>query len=595
MKVTCLLVFCLISIGQLTNGILHIKRAQYYTKVWSSKDFPIGGGQVSIWTPWTFIQGYYPLGDVLSVKTDKYPGAVKALLVYDAQDGSVAAPVNVVVESSYGNAEKEKHRGFTLFKMEGPPGYHCPGYVGAAEYHFNQNYTAEFFQHYRCVHERYLKDDQSIKFFMSIVDMHGPSENYDRTFMWTFSTASDQPSDTKLFMSAYMNTVDIEVKPKNVYTLNSALLTFTNPLYNYEAPLLVYETREVKIVNTDHYPSFYSLNGDMCCLLGHYPMPLLFRVTVNPNYVRRRDEAAPLAVPTSFRLIDDGTYDYMELVCPDHYVALGDFYKLSEAILKRYARCVHERYVTGGHWLAIRTGLSKVGTDNKLTDLTLPTFFAKREDKSRAPLLRRSSVSIQAGSDVDKIVIANYDDIWKNIQRQKPDLLDSISFNSYDCDATQGAPLLVTTSNEKGGTVVQLTVNHLVETPFRLELPQFGTFIEAPTPGNPHPSFTVKKVIVSNQKLGIDEDIFSQTSIRYTLKYVVKVKTSNWQVDAVIHDLDGGRRQIKLNGFAVMKSYSHAESNSVKYAEKKELSSDAPVLSFNWFTAVVLLFIFHLH
>ena len=177
----------------------------------------------------------------------------------------------------------------------------------------------------------------------------------------------------------------------------------------------------------------------------------------------------------------------------------------------------------------------------------------------------------------------------------KPDPFDSITFYSYDCDATQGAPLLVTTSNEKGGTVVELTVNHLVETPFRLELPEFGAFIEAPTPGSPHPSFTVKKVIVSNQKLGIDEDIFSQTSIRYTLKYVVKVKTSNWQVDAVIHDLDGGRRQIKLNGFAVMKSYSHAESNSVKYAEKKELSSDAPVLSFNWFTAVVLLFIFHLH
>ena len=381
MKVTCLLVFCLISIGQLTNGILHIKRAQYYTKVWSSKDFPIGGGQVSIWTPWTFIQGYYPLGDVLSVKTDKYPGAVKALLVYDAQDGSVAAPVNVVVESSYGNAEKEKHRGFTLFKMEGPPGYHCPGYVGAAEYHFNHNYTVEFFQHYRCVHKRYLKDDQSIKFFMSIVDHYDPTTKYDRTFLWTFSTASDQPTDTNLFMSAY--TMDHKMKrtnPKNVSTLNSALLTFTNPLFNYEAPLLVYETSDARVMipQLPMYPSFYFPNGYKCCILGHYSLPVLFRVTENPNYVRRSDEVAPLAVPTGFQLVNGGTYDYMEPVCPNHYVALGNFYNLPDALLNKYARCVHERYVTGGRWVALREGLSKAGAIDESTNLTLPTLFAKR-------------------------------------------------------------------------------------------------------------------------------------------------------------------------------------------------------------------------
>ena len=129
----------------------------------------------SILTQGKFRHFLDPLGDVLSMGTDKDPGAVKAehLLVYDAQDGNVAPPVDVVVDSRY-NTKKERRRGF--------------------------------FQYYRCVHKRYLKDDQSIKFFMSIIDHYDPAMKYDRTFLWTFSTDSDQPSDTDLFMSA--NTID---------------------------------------------------------------------------------------------------------------------------------------------------------------------------------------------------------------------------------------------------------------------------------------------------------------------------------------------------------------------------------------------------
>ena len=46
-------------------------------------------------------------------------------------------------------------------------------------------------------------------------------------------------------------------------------------------------------------------------------------------------------------------------------------------------------------------------------------------------------------------------------------------------------------------------------------------------------------MIVSNQKLGIEEAVLNQTLIQYTLKDAVKVVRSDWQVDAVIHNLMG--------------------------------------------------------
>ena len=614
MGVSHLLLFCSVSLisvsGQKTSDALHVKRAHYFEPVWDSQGFHVGGGQFSVWRPSTLIQGFYPLGDALSEQPKVEPSGGQSLLVFDALDGKVKPPVAIRLDSSFGNTKKERSVGFSLYELVGPPGYHCLGYVASRGHFSFRNLTVQDFQNYRCIHSRYVAVARSIQLHLSIVDHYDPRYSYDRTILWKVKSApspssSESDISSETFVAAYVR--DSLIPPKRFYTLNSTSLTFANPLRNSGAPILMFDTNDLDLVHQHEAVSIWSVKK--CCALGHTTSPLAFQVVENPSYVYRHGDVIPLAEPISFQPVGNHVNAvFVKPICPPDYEALGHFLQFYEYQLKKYARCVHRRYVTYGHWVTVNDiGFSRAEAVDEATALGTSTFFANKADKSRAPVLRRFETTVLSGRDVVNITVTNdYNDIWENVEEKYLHKTWLGESNSNNCNATRANALLVTNITEPLATVVQLAVHRPVETPFRFKFAGFGVFDEAPTPIKPQQSFAMQTTTISNEQLVINRTVEAKHSLEYRLKAVQRNRRSNWTVDAIVDHVDGTQQHIRLNGSVVMVTYINVTAepvdvpclelfNKVPFTSVETVGSGcSSALPLIWFNLATLL-IFHVH
>jgi len=593
MRVWCLLLICAASWVGASEGAagsaINVRRANHLEPVWDSEGFNIGGGQFSVWRPSTVIQGFYPLGDRLGESAGVKPHAGKSLLVFDGNDGKVAPPVAVVVDTSYGNTKKKLKAGFTIYQLLGPPGYECLGFVARSGHQSVRNWTVEEFQNYRCVDERYVVKARSVDKFLSIVDHYDPSESYGRTVLWTVNCVSgsayDLPCET--FISAGRD----GKKPPSAAALKTAALTFTNPMIRPEAPLLAYETSQLDLIGgrKDSNPVW---SVRQCCSLGHSAMPQALQVAANPRQDKHSSSSsssvAPLAKPTGFAAAGQRAgLAFVRPVCPSDYEALGDFLELDRSQLMKYARCVHRSYVSRGRWAPF-AGYFKAEPVDEAASLGVSTLFVDRINATGAPLLRRSATSVQSGLDVVKIIVANSEDIWKNLKSVRSNPFDPITISSASCSAPQSAAKFIIDSSQSLSTLIQITIKHPVESPFQVDIPTIGIFDQVPAPNNPLKSFVSRQLSVSHRQLAIKQTTEPGEALEYQLRKAKQSLGSNWTVKAHVHRVDGTRQTLDLEGSAVKVTYANVSAHVVPAT----CGSSAP--SSSWLIPVVLLIV-HLY
>ena len=600
---------CLISVrGKSTGDLLHVKRAHYFKRVWDSRNFHVGGYAFSVFKPLSLAQGFYPLGDAINVDPYAESAGDQSLLVFDDLDGKVKPPIGIRLESSYGNTKRQKALGFTIYELLPPPDYTCLGFIMGTGHSSFVNKTVEDFRNYRCVHTRYATQAKSLEQYFRIVDHYDPSSSsYARTILWKIKTAQSSPPSESEISSETFSTESLF---KQWPTLDTTLLTFANPLHNPEGPLILIETDDVKLIHSDQGINIWVPND--CCYLSQSLTSPAMRVVTNPNFVSGPGNPAPLARPISIestKWYGDRNVHWAIAVCPPNYINMGQFLlHNNDGDSPTNIRCVHERYTTPGRWQSFNHklypetfALAQASKPN--TGLSVSAFFFNYS-ASAANVLRRSKATVLSGKDVASISISSgYDNIWKNFEESHLNQTWLGKSNLSNCNATRGKPLLVINITEPLATVVQLAVDHPVETSFQVEFADFGVFNETPVSMR-HQSFSVQNTTVSNQQMVVNQTVRPDHLVKYRIHGVQQTRRSNWTLDARINYVDGHHKTVKLNGSAVMVTYVNVTAEPVEISCTKPSNrvaimgvetashSSSSALLFNWFNLVALL-VFH--
>ena len=567
----------LIGCGHCDNKLLYVRRARYFEPVWKSLKFNIGNGELSIWRPSTIIQDYYPLGDVLSLDPEAEPNENQSLMVFDANDGKVRAPVDIQIDTSYGFLENKNKLGFTLFRLVAPAGYQCLGFVAKRGHYSYRNASLEQFQNYRCVHSDYVTEGQSIKKVMTIMDTYDPNTtHYAKTTLWSVNSAVSPIDDvqSETFVSKYADRVDAD--PTDFYVLRSGSLTFSNPLHNSDTPLLIYETSDLSEMYRFNETTFWFSTGH-CCSLGmsitapRDIKPLGMVAVENADYVRSDGYFAPLAQPKDTQLIyshkDPVNIQVYQLICPTSYVALGHWIENISM-----TRCVHENFVTYGRWTEIDLWadeewngikrppfkLWKAEPVDKATALGISTLFIGDENPPmiRAPLLRRDSATVASARDIVQIAVARNDDIftefWEHLNLNQP---GEISWKGKSTTRNCGgsSPQYVTNITESIINVAEIRIHYPVETSFTFDFGSLSMYNEAPALSKAQKWFKVVKEQAITTVLPVNHDVAINTYVEYQLKGLQSIVQLNKTYDAFVQYADGSRNSISLDIVAVRK------------------------------------------
>jgi len=576
-----LLVLMLVSwVGADDRNALHIRRARYFQPVWDSEGFHVGGGEFSVWRPTTMIQGYHPLGDALSDAAKKEPSDKTSLLVFDAGDGKVAAPVAIRIDSSFGNTKKARAAGFSFVELVAPSGYHCLGHVISRGHYSLRNATLHDFADYRCVRSDYVKNGDAISKQLSVVDHYDPHYTFAKTTLWKVSSSSSSSDgvQAETFIAHYLK--NERSLPKNFYGLRSSMLTFANPLSNASAVLLLYETSRVHAVY--HYDTVSIWNVDRCCSLGlsmtssTEQVPMALQVALNPSAGRAREP--PLVEPTGFLPVENQTHwpGLLKLVCPKGYIALGHWVQLGTLTNKKFLRCVHRRYVTHGQWTLVdRIGFWRADPVEGATAVGVSTFFVGDVSGNMAPVLRRSAVTVASGRDVVDISVAadvSAEAISQQTHQQETTKTWKGQTQSRNCDVNvtvDPSEMFVASINESLNRQVLLTVNSPVETSFAFQFPAFGIVNDTQKAGAPRTSFAVEQLTFYEQQLDVKRVVDVNRSLNYRLRAVQRSTRSNWKVDAVVSRIDGTQQSVELDGVVDLVTFVDVKAESVDVACRK--------------------------
>ena len=374
---------------------LVVKRADYFQPIWNSRGFHIGGGQLSVWRPSSDLQGFHPLGDSLSAEAGQEPSRSRALLVLDANDGKVKAPIAIRIDSSYGNTPKQRAAGLTLYQLIAPPGYHCLGYAASKAHTSHRQLTLKDFEHYRCVRSDFAvaAPAVSIKKQLSIVDHYDPRKTYAQTVLWTLTSTSAAT------LTGLQSETLVANHSEKLFTLRSASL---RPFQDPNAVLLTRETSDLQVVY--RYDNLTVWNVNQCCSLGltltssAEQIPTTLHVVEKPQ---TNGEAAPLAEPLGFLPIDSFPA-FLQVLCPQDYVALSQILEIGR--LKKHVRCIHQRYVAYGKWAPYVSGVDNVGflkavPVDEASSVGLSTLFVGQQSAMEAipaPVLRMENIRVIA-------------------------------------------------------------------------------------------------------------------------------------------------------------------------------------------------------